>query len=541
LLALQRLVVRTQAGPLRRLWASCYAVAVRALASALRRGERAATVYLRGSLTERGAVYGLSDIDLKIVTPGDPGAPPGTASARIRQRAKRVANRMPGRLEELLECHVFEQEHLAARGAEPILVYGLDCDRRGAAARSVYFDGQGDWDRVALHARPGLFGPMSDWRLVSGEERRPELKYWDRDHQRLAAWLELQFWWWWTAAFAERPNAPGAAYTAVKLVAEPARICLWLSEGVRCESRVEALVQARDRLPAEAASFEEALDLHRHLAQRPTPDVARTLGALTKLSSLIAQCLVRDAEVAGLTPVSLRGAADGDLMLAQGGWTGPVPASAPKPLADWRAVAWPRSPDETFVTLDGSPAEAAVLAACNDVERGPFPTLVSDGLLIRPTGDNSHRRHLRTVHCPISDPVSFALNDGASVAQFPSTPGWSARDWARRATAEHAAWLTTSGAPLEPSGETLGMLVSAVRAALFLASVESGNPRLPLTIAATLEALAEESESDRETAESAAEAYADFVANGGQPPAGTVRGLERVVRRLPAYAAWETA
>jgi hypothetical protein len=534
LLALQRFVVRTQAGPLRPLWALCYAVALRALALAVRRGEPAATVYVQGSLAERGAVYGLSDIDFSIVAPADLGAP-GAARSRIRERARHVARRLPGRLEELLFSRVYEQADLGEAGAEPMFVYGLDGDRE-AAPRSLYFGPDANWDRVSLHGRPGIYGPMSDWRLVVGPERRPPNRGWDLHQQQMAAWLELQVWWARTVTLSVRPDAPGAAYMAVKLVAEPARIWLWLTEGERAESRAEALRRARQRLPAEAEALEEALELHRRLPERPRIDLPRTLAALTRLSSLIAERLAREVDALGTTPVSLLGTSGEDLMLAQGGWREQLPASAPKPLADWRAIAWPRFPDESFVTLSGSPADPEMLAACADIERGPFPTLTADGLMVRPADAHVHRAHLRTVACRITDPVSFALDEGAELAHFPRAPGWSARDWAMRARAEHAAWLGAGGTPLEASGERLGKLVSAARAALFLDSLGGGEPQLPLTIAATLEAFAASFGSGREAAESAAAAYADFAAFDKEPPEATVRELERLVRRLPAYA-----
>jgi hypothetical protein len=539
LLALQRLVVRTQAGPLRPLWALLYAVTLRILAAAVRRADPAATVYVRGGLGERGAVYGLADFDLVIVTAAGIGSG-GNASKRIRERLKRIAGRPPGRLEELINSRVYEQEDLDDFGADPVFVYGLDRDPRKAPPPGLYFGpraashGPG-WDRVRLHERPGVYGPMSAWRLVAGPERRPPNRTWDVDRQRMASWLELQFWWRHSATLSLRPDAPSAPYMAVKLVAEPARVWLWLTEGERCDSRVEALRRAGQVLPAEAEAFEEALELHRSLPHRPPVDVARTLAALTRLSSLIADRLAHDVDALGTVPVSLLGAAQADLMLPQGGWEGALPASEPKPLADWRALAWARSPDETFVTLSGSPADPAKVAACAEVEEGPFPTLLADGLLVRPTG-RVYRAHLRTLHCRISDPVSFALREGAEVARFPSAPGWSPRDWARRATAEYAAWLASTGEQLETSGAVLGMLASAARAAVFLESVECCEPQLPLTIAATLEALAERSASNRQVAESAAEAYADFAGLGKVPPAAMVLELGHLVRRLAPYA-----
>jgi hypothetical protein len=256
---------------------------------------------------------------------------------------------------------------------------------------------------------------------------------------------------------------------------------------------------------------------------------------LRRLSSRIAERLVQDVEALGTAPVRLVGAAQPDLMLVEGGWRGAAPASAPKPLADWRALAWPQCPDESFVVLGGSPSDPAKVAACAAVERGPFPTLAGDGLLVRAT-EHVNRAHLRALQCRVSDPVSFALRDGDEVAQFPLAPGWSARDWARRAVAEHATWLASAGRPVETSGQAVGMLISAGRAAIFLETVQDGEPALPVTLAATLEALGSRSGSDRVAAEAAAEAYADFAALGKAPPDVTVRALERLVRQLPSYA-----
>jgi predicted nucleotidyltransferase len=533
LLGLQRLVVRTQAGPLRPLWALCYRAAVRLLAALVRWREREATVYVRGSLAAEGAIYGLSDIDFSIVVRGDPDEP-GAARRRLRRRARRLAGRLPGRLRELLYSRVYEDGDLDRRGGDPVFVYGLDGGAKGIADRSVYFAPEDDWDLVSLHERPGVYGPMGDWRRVAGAERRSREGRWDVDRRRMAAWLELQHWWSRTAMLCARPEAAGAAYMAVKLVAEPARLWLWLAEGEQCASRVEALRRGRERLRGEADAFEQALELHRRLPERPAIDLDATLGALTRLSSLIADHLARELEPLGTTAVALLGDAEDALMLAEGAWAGLPPASPPRPLVDWRALAWPQFPDEAFVTLAASPTDPAALASCADVAHGPYPTLVADGLLIRPTGAHTQRAHLRSVHCRISDPVSFALRDSASVARFPRAPGWSAEDWARRASAEHAAWLAARPS-VAASGDTLAMLISAARAALFLETARSVEPQLSLTVASTLRALGADSDSGRGAAEAAAEAYREFVERG-QPPTPTAVGdLERVVRRMAPY------
>ena len=40
-----------------------------------------------------------------------------------------------------------------------------------------------------------------------------------------------------------------------------------------------------------------------------------------------------------------------------------------------------------------------------------------------------------------TDPVSFAVLTGSSLAVFPRVRGWCASDWARRAVAKRRAWL----------------------------------------------------------------------------------------------------
>jgi hypothetical protein len=53
---------------------------------------------------------------------------------------------------------------------------------------------------------------------------------------------------------------------------------------------------------------------------------------------------------------------------------------------------------------------------------------------------------MRTVQTTLTDPVSVALLSGEDVARFPDVPGFSARDLARRALAEHAAGADPSAA-----------------------------------------------------------------------------------------------
>ena len=62
---------------------------------------------------------------------------------------------------------------------------------------------------------------------------------------------------------------------------------------------------------------------------------------------------------------------------------------------------------------------------------------------------------MRMLQAWFTDPVSFAVLSGSTVAVFPSARGWCASDWARRAVAERRAWLHAGGSEqATPSGWT---------------------------------------------------------------------------------------
>ena len=119
---------------------------------------------------------------------------------------------------------------------------------------------------------------------------------------------------------------------------------------------------------------------------------------------------------------------------------------------------------------------------------GSQPAIRSDELLVLPT-DDEIATLLRAVQCPQTDPVSFALSDGRASASFSNVAGWSAEDCARRAVAEHAAWLGAKGWDAPPTECSRTILLSAARAALFLQSLLAGGPELIVTAAAVAEAL----------------------------------------------------
>ena len=145
-----------------------------------------------------------------------------------------------------------------------------------------------------------------------------------------------------------------------------------------------------------------------------------------------------DLAAADAVEVRLIGGESSDLVVA-----GDAPLDRLLPLSDWLSVALGAMPDPSFA-VSGDPSDAdAVRAAITD--RGPYRGLHGSGLLVLPS--DWGRGIFRAAQFSGTDPVSFALLNGAEEARFPDVPGWSAPDWARRGVAEHAAWL-----PMSPTG-----------------------------------------------------------------------------------------
>src|SRR4051794_28510457 len=273
-------------------------------------------------------------------------------------------------------------------------------------------------DEAGLTVRPGPFGANREWRLVHGPERRPHMAA-DAQARRLAAWLELQFWWRFAFQAAARPDAPNAAFLCVKLIAEPARLLLWLLGGRALFARRDILREAIVALPAERAAFELALELERALPRRPEPPLTAALASFTRQSALIA-ALMNDAAVA---------AGEQAVRLVGGG-------SQLLPLMDWRGPVAPALSAERFEVLEGAPADPHALARVACTSASPAAVLRSGPLMVRPALEPSQAK-LRAVQCAATDPVSFALADGRAQARFARASGWSAADWAGRAVAEH--------------------------------------------------------------------------------------------------------
>jgi Nucleotidyltransferase domain len=494
-------------------WAAAYRLAARAWAAYLARGEHGASAYLRGSIGTGDWLPGLADVDLALVLPADSGRP-GAARQRASARWRALRRRLPVTDLVLDYPLILEEDELREVAGRSALTFD--------GGRTSYLGAGVGGDALRMLERPGLYGTTTDWRPLAGPRRLLPEPQRDAQERRIAAWLELVYWWQWAFPVCADPSGPRTASLCVKLVAEPARIWLWLAHGERAADRSAVLEQALRRLPEEEAVLRRALELQRALPEAPSPPLAEVLPGLLRLSSRVAGRLA--AEVPEATEVRL---AVDDLVLTEGGWR-PEDERSLLALCDWRSLVWETRPDETFSLVGGDPADPAVLAATAQLERhGTFPALRSGELMLFPSAIR-FRSRLRAVHCPLTAPIPFALAGGSPVARFPVARGWSAADTAARAVAEHRAWLEEA----PPSGgEALGRLLTAARAALFL----EDPGELPVTASATARRLAARSSAAREVAETALGHYGEWATRRTPPPPAPLAALRALVLELDAY------
>ena len=175
----------------------------------------------------------------------------------------------------------------------------------------------------------------------------------------------------------------------------------------------------------------------------------------------------------------------------------------------------------------------AVAATATALDRGPYLTLRTPELLLRPTAIGGRGR-LRSIQCEPTDPVSFALLRGEPTARFPNAPGWSIDDVARRAVAEHREWLL--GERPGADGLAFGRLIKAARAGLLAETSANGEPELALTAGAALDFLAARRPTAAEVAAEADAAYRRFAVTWSPPSETLARALRDTVLTLPAYA-----
>lgn len=542
-MAVHRLLLRTARTPLRRLWALGYRVVARLGVVYLVGGQRGAAAYVRAGLGDDEVLPGLSDVDVVVVFAADPAAP-GVARDRASRRWQRLRRVMPLSVLLFDWPRIYDEADLRDLAGSSALTYGLDGPADAAKPRAGFFGPDATPDRVRMLERPGLYGATVDWRLLAGPDRRPPQPPPDAQRRRVAAWLELVYWWQWVSGVCIDPTGPRTAQLCVKLVAEPARIWLWLAHGERPGGRVDALQRALRHMPEEEEALRRALHLYRSLPDAPPAPLAEVLPVLVRLSARIAALIAAQIGEEGATEVRLADAGRPELVLARGRWR-PTDAlaegRAPRvlPLCDWRALVCPPLSDDAFAPLPGDPGDPVVLgAAAAAQEAGPYPGLRSGGLLILPAATR-WRTRLRAIQCAATDPVSHALLVGEPVARFPDVRGWSAPDTARRAVAEHRAALATAlqAAPAAPDagGHALSTLLTAARAALFLESIAQGDPELALTVTETARRLAARSSRASAVAAEALGHYREFALHRVPPPPGVVAALRRLVLELPGF------
>jgi hypothetical protein len=285
-------------------------------------------------------------------------------------------------------------------------------------------------------------------------------------------------------------------------------------------------------MPEEQDALRAALALERSLRNGAQAPLERFLPAFLRLSARIASRLEEQLAGCGHTEVRLRWEGPEELTLVDG----TVPPADALPLADWRALVssdW--APDEVLLPRSGDPGHPDVLAqAARAAGPGVYPVLRHARLLVLATESQaSGHGRMRAVQCPVTDPVSWALVEGREVALFPDVAGWSARDWAARAVAEHRAWLQGP-----PSGrQSLIPPLKAARVAAFAESVEAGQPELLLTLAGAARWLDRRPGVEGAPGQAALAAYVRMCRDAPwRPPADVVRAVNDAVRSLPAFS-----
>lgn len=545
-LRVQRAVLKTGQGGLRPLWRLVHGATMRGIALAMRWGHPDRTVFVKGSFAFGDPVYGISDLDLVVVTPDHPSSP-GENRRRARRRWERLCRTVPLLADLAQHVWIYEEAEIHAATATTCFTYGLEASPSPQVGSAAFLGSRPLADEMGLLSHPPLAEPAREWRRLAGHHGfHPNGAGEDAQRRRITGWLSLQFLWRYAYRACLDPTAANVPFLCAKFVADPVRIWLWIARGEYVADRQRALERGLDELPEEEQALRRALALWRELSRLPDPPLAEFLPFLVALSTRIADCIAADLRDEQTTDVRLIAGDEGDLALPAGAGDrlrvlypkGGSPSFLP--LVDWRALAMPPPPDEVFSVVPADPTDlAAVRLATRRMDAGQYAALRADGLVLFPA---RVRALLRSVQCGSTDPVSLALSKGRRVATFPDVPGWSARDWARRAVAEHRAWLDSRVArSAEPDPEErlddLAKLFTAARAALFLASLDDGDPELALPLAAVADRLAARDPRAAAAAVEAVEVYRAARRDDTPVAAHAVSGLSEAVTRLPAYRA----
>ena len=164
--ALAGFMLRTGATPLRALWAAAYEIVTRAAVMCIRRQNRNASVYLKGSFASGEPVYGISDVDLVVVIPGDPSRP-GSAQLDARERWKKLCRRIPLFGSVIQHAWFYERDDLEKSTSTTCLTYGL---ARGKSSddSAAFMGTHALYDHMGLQTHPTLYGARGEWRHISG-------------------------------------------------------------------------------------------------------------------------------------------------------------------------------------------------------------------------------------------------------------------------------------------------------------------------------------------------------------------------------------
>jgi hypothetical protein len=472
----------------------------------VRARDRSVSLYMRGSTAQGDVLPGMSDIDLVALTPD-------RAVEHTSRTWKSVRKLVP--LDRLVSVGVWRASDLEVSARATALTYRVSTDGRVPSAMAP-----------AL-IRPDLYGAGIGWRLVSGREVRPRAVTWDETERAIVAWGELQHWWRFVFRTALRERVMDHLnYPWLKVIAEHARVLLWLDHSIVVRSRRDVLEKAVRVWPHDEIVRWAQRDWDMGFAP-VSIDVPEVLAwALSKVKTVADKLGEGSSEAGDATTVKLAGA----------GSSRAIPAVTARdddvlPLADWHARVLVRPFDEGLVPTPGDPTDLDFLAHCARAgDEVRLRAIQHDGILLL-AALHYGRAVYRAVQCPVSDPVSFALLRGERAATFPATRGWSAPDGARRAVEEHALWLSSSPSS-SPSLRTLGRLLNAARAASFASSVESASPTLPLSRTA----VAMNPPAGVSTVEDAVAAYAASLSDGSAVPHDLVEELREELRRLPVFA-----
>jgi hypothetical protein len=496
---------------------------MRALAAYLRLGLRAG-IYARGGFGFGEPVVGLSDIDLVAVVGGGDDA---RAWSRVVTRWRRLARMLPW-LRRVVDVEIYHEPELE-QGRWTRFTYGLD----GRWPQSLWFpDSPRSWRRPKRGslplALPDLW-PVDSWRLISGPDLRPRINSTGPAQSHLLAWVHLQHWCALGLRVLAEPAAPWVTYACVKLVAEPAKILLWLEHAERHFGRREILQRAIEVLPEEEPTLAVALSVLDDLGSARTAPIETVWPCFVRLSARVAQRLTADLQSSGATAVRLEGVASTERANGK-----------PEllPLGDWTALVHPASREESFEVGSGSAADVpAVLAAAGASTPARLVTLLHDAVILRPC--RVGRAGFRSIEFGASDPVSSALLRRGTIATFSNAAGWRASDIAARAVAEHGAWLQLPRNPIDTRTEVvtahLAGVFSAARAGLFLHSLQSDDPMLPVTFEATTTALAERLPRHRVAIEDAYDNYRAAVSGGREVRREVLRAATGALEGLGCY------